>query len=178
MFNTKLRIQNWLLLLVASATLFIAGCDKDDEGTEQELITKVIVHLTGTGSSLFNEEFEAEDTDGDGVWDNIASLDIPANTTFDVHIHVYDGGEEVNAEIVAENDEHLFVYKVTGANLTISDLDTDGNGDPFGIDSKWTSTAASTGTVQIRLIHEPTDKNAADPGGEVDFDVTFPFRIQ
>ncbi|GAB4500336.1 MAG: hypothetical protein OHK0019_38560 [Saprospiraceae bacterium] len=178
MFNTKLRLQNLLLLLAASLTLFTAGCDKDDDGTEQELITKVVVHLTGTGSSLFNQEFEAEDTDGDGVWDNIASLDIPANTTFDVHVHVYDGDEEIDAEIIDEKDEHLFVYKVTGANLVISDLNTDNNGEPFGIDSKWTSAAASTGTVQIQLIHEPTDKNAADPGGEVDLDVTFPVKIQ
>ncbi len=135
MFNTKLRLQNLLLLVAASLIFFMAGCDKNDDGTEQELVTKVIVHLTGTGSSLFNEEFEAEDTNGDGVWDNIASLNIPVNTTFDVHVHVYDGDEEVNAEIVAEKDEHLFVYKVTGSNLTISDLDTDNNGKPFAIDS-------------------------------------------
>jgi hypothetical protein len=178
MFNTKLRFQNLLLLLAASLTLFMAGCDKDDEGTEQELITKVIVHLVGTGGSTFNQEFEAEDTDGDGVWDNITSLDIPANTVFNVHVHVYDGDEEIDAEIEAESNEHLFVYKVTGSNLTVSGLSTDGNGEPFGIDSEWTSTTASLGSVQIQLIHEPTDKNAADPGGEVDFDVTFPYRIQ
>jgi len=178
MFNTKLRIQNLLLLLAASLTLFIAGCDKDDEGTEQELITKVIVHLTGTGGSTFDEEFEAEDPDGDGVWNTIPSLDIPANTTFNVHIHVYDGDEEIDAEIEEESNEHLFIYKVTGANLTIGDLNTDGNGEPFGIDSKWTTGAASTGAVQIQLVHEPTDKNALDPGGEVDFDVTLPVRIQ
>jgi len=178
MFNTKVRIQNLLLLAAASATLFVAGCKKDDEGTEQEQITKVIVHLTGTGGSTFNEEFEAEDPDGDGVWNTIPSLVIPVNTVFDVHIHVYDGDEEIDDELIAEKEEHLFVYKVTGANLTVSDRDTDSNGEPFGIDSKWTTTSASVGTVQIQLVHEPTDKNALDPGGEVDFDVTLPVRIQ
>jgi hypothetical protein len=178
MFNTKSKLQNSLLLLAASSVLFFAACDKDDEGTEQEQTTKVVVHLTGVGSSIFSQEFEAEDPDGDGIWNTIASLDIPANTVFNVHVHVYDGADEIDAEIEAEKDEHLFVYKVTGANLTIGDRDLDNNGNPFGIDSKWTTAAASTGTVQIQLIHEPTDKNAADPGGEVDFDVTFPVKIQ
>jgi hypothetical protein len=177
MFNTKLHFQNLLLLLAASLTLFIAGCKKDDP-TPQELITKVVVHLVGTGGSSFNTEFEAEDPDGDGIWNTIPSLDIPANTVFNVQVHVYDGDTEIDDEIEAESNEHLFVYKVTGANIVVSDLNTDGNGEAFGIDSKWTSGAASTGSVQIQLIHEPTDKNAADPGGEIDFDVTFPVRVQ
>ncbi|MCE7921703.1 MAG: hypothetical protein DYG98_01485 [Haliscomenobacteraceae bacterium CHB4] len=177
MFNTKLHFPNLLLLLAASITLLFSACKKD-EATEQELITKVVVHLTGTGSSLFNEEFEAEDPDGDGVWNTIPSLDIPANTVFDVHIHVYDSNEEIDDEIEAESNEHLFTYKVTGANLTVGDLSTDDNGAPFGIDSRWTSATASAGTVRIQLIHEPIDKNAADPGGEVDFEVTFPVQIQ
>ena len=178
MFKSKLRIQNLLLLVAASVIYFIAGCKKDDTGTEQEQITKVVVHLTGVGGSTFDEEFEAEDPDGDGVWNTIPSLDIPANTVFDVHIHVYDGAEEMDDEIEAESTEHLFVYKVTGANLTIGDLSTDGNGEPFGIDSKWTTAGASTGNVRIQLIHEPTDKNTADPGGEVDFEVTFLVEVQ
>jgi hypothetical protein len=33
--------------------------------------------------------------------------------------------------------------------------------------------------VNIKLYHEPTDKNnAANPGGDVDFDVTFPVVIR
>lgn len=178
MFSTKLRTQNLLLLVAASVICCIAGCKKDDTGTEQEQITKVVVHLTGTGGSTFDEEFEAEDPDGDGVWNTIPSLDIPANTVFDAHIHVYDGAQEMDDEIEAESTEHLFVYKVTGANLTIGDLSTDSNGAAFGIDTKWTTAAASTGTVKIQLIHEPTSKNTADPGGEVDFEVTFPVEVQ
>ena len=178
MFNTKIRIQNLLLLAAASVIFFIAGCKKGDTGTEQEQITKVVVHLTGTGGSTFNEEFEAEDPDGDGVWNTIPSLDIPANTVFDVHIHVYDGAEEIDDEIEAESTEHLFVYKVTGVNVSVSDFNTDSNGAAFGSDTKWTTAAASAGTVKIQLIHEPTSKNTADPGGEVDFEVTFPVEVQ
>jgi hypothetical protein len=178
MFNTKMRVQILLLLVAATTSLFTAGCDEDDDPTEQELITKVVVHLTGTNGSTFNQEFEAEDPEGDGIWNNIPSLNIPANTAFNVHVHVYDGATEIDGEIEAENTAHLFTYKVTGANLVVSDLNTDNDGKPFGIDSKWVSAASSTGTVRIQLIHEPTDKNAVDPGGEVDFEVTFPVTIQ
>ncbi len=178
MKNTKLHISAFLILVSATASLFIAGCEKDDEGTQQEQITKVVVHLTSANGTLFNEEFEAEDSDGDGVWNTIPSLDIPANTVFNVHIHVYDGADEIDDEIGAESNDHLFTYTVTGANLVVSDLNPDSNGAPLGIDSKWTTAAASAGTVQIKLHHEPTDKNAADPGGEVDFEVTFPVVVQ
>lgn len=167
-----------LLLLVAiTAILFAEACKKDKE-TAEEKITKVAVHLIGANGSSFNKEFEAEDPDADGVWNTIPSLDIPANTVFNVHVHVYDGADEIDSEIESESNDHLFEYKVTGASVVIDGLDLDGNGKPFGINSKWSTLSASTGTVQIRLRHEPTDKNAADPGGEIDFDVTFPIKIQ
>jgi len=178
MFNTKMRVQTFLLLIAATVSLFTVGCDKGDDPTPQELITKVAVHLTGTNGSTFNQEFEAEDPEGDGIWNNIPTLNIPANTTFDVHIHVYDGATKIDGEIEAESTAHLFVYKPTGANLVVSDLNPDTDGKSFGINSKWVSAATSTGSVKIQLIHEPTDKNAADPGGEVDFEVTFPVTVQ
>lgn len=175
MYNTQLRIVTFTFL---TAALLVAGCKKDSENTEQEQITKVIVHLTGTNGSVFNEEFEAEDTDGDGLWNTIAILDIPANTSFSAHIHAVDGTTELDDEIEAESNDHLFTYAVTGANLIVSDLTPDSNGKPFGIESTWMSGAASTGTVRIRLHHEPTDKTAADPGGEIDLEVLFPVVVQ
>ena len=178
MYSTKLHISSLLVLVTVIASLFITGCKKDDEGTEQEQITKVIVHLTTTNGTLFNDEFEAEDPDGDGVWNTISSIVIPANTEYNAHIHVYDGADEIDEEIVAESNDHLFTYAVTGANVVVSDRNADSDGAPLGIDSKWATAAASAGTVLIRLHHEPTDKNAVDPGGEIDFEVTFPVQVQ
>ncbi len=172
-----MRIHTLLLLVVITAALFTASCKKDDNNTEEELITKVEVHLVGVGSS-FDKNFEAEDPDGDGIWNTIPSVDIPANTVFNVQVHVYDGDQEINDEIAAEKNDHLFTYQVTGANLTVSDRDLDNDGKPFGLGSKWTTGATSTGNLQIKLHHEPTDKNAADPGGEIDFDVTFLVKVQ
>lgn len=178
MNNSKKSIASLLFFAVLTGALLVSGCKKDDEGTEQEQITKVIVHLTGANGSVFNQEFEAKDPEGDGVWNTIPILNIPANTVFNTHIHVYDGADEIDGEIEAEGVDHLFTYNVTGANLTVSNLNLDSNGDPLGIESTWMSGIASSGQVRIQLHHEPTDKSAADPGGEIDFEVVFPVQVQ
>ncbi|MEY3194219.1 MAG: hypothetical protein RIQ78_316 [Bacteroidota bacterium] len=180
MNNTRFRLPTLLLLLAATTSVFTTACKKD-KATENEVITKVVVHLTGTGSS-FDTEFEAEDADGDGVFNTIDSIKIPINTVFNSRIHVYDETKspvvDISEEIEVENTAHLFIIQSFVAGLLISNLNTDDNGAPFGLESTWTTTDASTGSVQIRLYHEPTDKTAADPGGDVDFDIVFPVKVQ
>ncbi|MDX2279810.1 MAG: hypothetical protein NW218_09490 [Saprospiraceae bacterium] len=178
MAYSKIQFSKFLMLLIAVSATLVVGCKKD-AATVEEKITKIEVHLTGINGSTFNEEFSAEDPDADGVFNTIASIDIPMNTVFNVHVHVYDGTMALDSEIEEESNDHLFVYQVTGGNLVVGDLNLDAAGKPFGQDSKWTSAAASTGSVRIKLIHEPTDKdNTMDPGGSVDFDVTFPVKVQ
>ncbi|MCC6412648.1 MAG: hypothetical protein IT270_13375 [Saprospiraceae bacterium] len=172
-----------LFVLLATAGIFFTACNNDDDdGTAQENITTIQVHLTGAG---IDQEFEWNDLDGIGgnnpVIDTIV---VPANTG-DIfsHIHVYDRSKtpevDITDEIEAESLEHLITYAVAGANVNIAYDDTDSNGKPLGIKSIWTSTGASNGTLRIILYHEPSNKdNLSDPGGEVDFDVTFPVRIQ
>lgn len=179
MFYTKLRFSNLFLALAATAVLFSA-CKKD-KATENEVITKVVVHLTGVGNT-FDAEFEAVDADGDGIFNTIDQIELPLGSTFNCHLHVYDETktpvDDITGEIEAENTVHLFVLKSTVGGLIISNLSTDNNGAPFGLESNWATTVAGTGTVQISLHHEPTDKTATDPGGEIDFDVTFPLKVQ
>jgi hypothetical protein len=83
-------------------------------------------------------------------------------------------------EITAENALHLFTWTVTGgADLTISGADQDKYGEPFSQITNWVTGQASTGFLNVKLYHEPTDKtNSANPGGEVDFDIAFPVKIQ
>jgi len=181
MINSK-SYRFWTLLLISSLAVTTTQCDKDDKKTKQELITRVVVHLTGTAGSTFDKEFEAIDSDGDGVFNSIDPIVIPAGTVFDCDLHVYDDTknpvEDVTKEIEKDNKEHLFVFKSFNSGLTISNLNTDDDGAPFGLTSIWTTTSAGVGTVQVTLIHEPSDKNATDPGGETDFDVSFGVTIQ
>lgn len=173
--NTNFSVRSLLFASMAFG-LFIAGC-KDDDITIEENITKVEVQLTGGG---INQKFAWEDADGDGGnAPTIETITLLPNVAYSAHIHVYDGATEINNEIEGESNDHLFTFTVTGANLSVSELNTDGNGNPFGLESRWTSGASSSGTVNIKLYHEPSDKsNAANPGGDVDFDVIFPVQIQ
>lgn len=171
------------LFAFLSTGLLMTGCKKDEE-TEQEVITTIVVHLTSTSAGI-DQEFTWEDLDGDGGNDPVIDqIVLPAGATdIHCHVHVYDKSktpvEDITEEIEEESAEHLFTYTISGASFTIAPDDVDSNGDPFGLETIWATNTASTGTLNIRLYHEPTDKNnAAAPGGDVDFDVTFPVKIQ
>ncbi|MCC6280244.1 MAG: hypothetical protein IT262_06585 [Saprospiraceae bacterium] len=181
MFNSKIALRTLLFSLLATG-LMIGGCKKDEE-TVQENITRVQVHLTGANG--FDQEFEWSDPDGgDASNATVETIVIPASagTNIHCHLHVYDDTktpvEDLTEEIEAESDVHLFVFNVTGANIGVAYDDTDSNGKKVGIESLWTKGAASTGSINIKLYHEPTDKdNLSAPGGEVDFDVDFPVTV-
>lgn len=173
----KVNILAALLLILA-----LASCKKDNT-TEQELITTIVVHLTATDGS-FEQEFEWNDPDGDGGnAPTIEDIVLPAGKTFHCHIHFYDRSktpaEDITAEVESENTAHLLVYTVSGANLTVTPDDADDNGKPFRLETTWVTGAASTGTVQVVLRHEP-DKSAANPDvtGDVDAAADFAVKVQ
>lgn len=172
-----------LFVLLATTGLFFTACNNDDDdGTAQENITTIQVHLTGAG---LDQEFEWNDLDGVGGNNPVIDTIVVPAMTGDIlsHIHVYDRSKtpevDITDEIEAESGAHLLTYAVAGANLNIAYDDADDNGKPLGIKTIWTNTGASTGTLRIILYHEPSNKdNLSDPGGETDFDVTFPVVVQ
>ena len=181
MQHTKIALRTLLLALLAQ-TLFFAACKDKSDDTVEENITKVVVSLTGGGQV---REFKWEDADGPGgnapKVDSILlpqSLAGTANTLLG-ELRIFDGATEVTEEIRTEKNEHLFVYKLTGTALAqLAYDDVDGNNEKFGLKTRWVVNTG-TGTVNIKLYHEPTSKfDLNNPGGEVDFDVTFPLRIQ
>lgn len=168
-----------IFLAITAMAITASSCKKDDK-TESENITKVVMHLSAAG---FDQEFEAKETNGDGVWDSIDEIVLPAGTNnLNCHIHVYDETQspvlDLTEEIEAESAVHIFTYKISGAELTIKPNDSDSNGKPLNLETLWDTGNASNGTVQVKLHHEPSDKTATDPGGEIDFDVTFPVKVQ
>ncbi|MCB0545250.1 MAG: hypothetical protein KDC61_06415 [Saprospiraceae bacterium] len=181
MIRTTFFIRPVALAMLFTSLTFQA-CKDDDTTTEQENITTVEVHLTGPGMDM---KFYWRDLDGPGgTAPVIDEITLPAMTdNIMCHLHVYDESktptDNITEEIEAENVDHLFVLTPTGADVSIASDDTDDNGAPFNLETLWTTGSASTGTLNIKLHHEPTDKaNTASPGGETDFDVTFPVKIQ
>jgi hypothetical protein len=171
--KNKSRITLALTLL---SPFFFVGCEKHNHSTQGEKITKVQIHLKGSG---IDKEFIAEDNDVDGIFNTIQEVVLPPNATLEAFIHVYDENTSLDDEIEAEKNDHLFTFSPNPPNLLFITLNTDSNGLPFGQSSTWTTGTPSSGSIQIKLIHEPTNKtNNIDPGGETDFDVTFPVKVQ
>ncbi|MBL7826898.1 MAG: hypothetical protein JNJ57_09735 [Saprospiraceae bacterium] len=180
MTHSKFLLKSTGIIVLVAGMMF-SSCDKTTE-TEQEVITTIVVHLTGPG---FDQEFTWEDLDGDGGNAPVIQDIILPPLTADIqcHLHVYDKSKtptaDITEEIEAESADHLFTFTINTADFTITSNDTDSNGAPFGLETIWQTDQPSTGSVNIKLYHEPTDKNnAANPGGDVDFDVTFPVKIQ
>lgn len=176
----KFSIKNSIVLLSILA-LATAGCNKQDD-SESEVITTIQLKLTGTGIS---KTFTWNDADGDGGNDPvIESVELPANTAnIACEITVLNRSvtpeKNINTEIAAESNVHLFTYAVDKANLTVAYDDKDGNGKNFGLKTKWTTAAASTGTLNVKLFHEPGDKdNTSAPGGDEDFNIVFPVVVK
>lgn len=165
---------------VLALTLLASGCRREDK-TEQETITTIEVHVKGGN---FDKKFYWRDKDGDGGANPVIdTIELPANTSSLLcDVHVYDESKtptaDITEEIRTEGEDHLLVYKVSGANLSVSYNDRDAKGKNLGISTTWTTSNPSRGTLNILLYHEPTDKaNVIAPGGDVDFDVVLPVKI-
>jgi hypothetical protein len=165
-------------IIFVISLIIVSSCKKGKENP-QEVITTVVVHLTGAGG--FDQEFTWEDKESDGS-PVIDTIELPGGGTYTGQIHFYDrsgtNNDDITAEVAAESDLHLVIYKVAGTNATININDTDANGKPIGLETTWTTGASSAGSLQILLKHSP-DKDAADPSttGETDVDVNFPVTI-
>jgi hypothetical protein len=179
-YNTKSTAKGIAALLLLSATF--SACDKHDHGTEGELITTIQVHLTGPG---LDKTFLWNDEDGDGgsapAIDTIALPPLTGSITCELSVfdRSKDPDENITEEIEAESADHLFTYTINGADFNITYADQDANGKNFGLKTLWVSDQPSTGSLNIKLFHEPADKsNLNSPGGDEDFNVVFPVVIR
>lgn len=166
--------------------LILAGCKKknNEEENEEELITTVKVNLTEVGTSN-TLSFTWKDVDGPGGnAPQITPIVLGASKAYSCTLEFLDESktpaEDITEEIEEEDDEHQIYYEVATANLTVSNLNTDGGGLPLGTTSSWATGAAGTGTLKITLKHKPGIKAAGDlvSKGETDIEVIFPVTIQ
>ena len=93
--------------------------------------------------------------------------------------------EDITEEVEEEDEDHQVFYVATGAEFTYAYGDQDSNQNPLGLTGTVTTGAASNGTLQVILIHEPNktaagvrDGDPTNAGIESDIDVTFNLSIQ
>jgi hypothetical protein len=166
----------------------MASCKKDDEGPddEQELITTVRLTLTNVSNSTELATATWRDTDGPGgAAPVITALTLKPNTTYTGRVQFLDESKpndpkDITEEVEEEDDEHEVFYIVTGANLTITNRNTDSKELPLGTRANFASGAASTGILRVVLKHKPGNKAAGDQAtkGETDVEADLPVQIQ
>ena len=190
-------------LLYAFLTLFIfTACEEDEaapeEENEVEVFTDVKLVFTPKAGGTAVEAV-AQDPDGAGVQELqvLGAINLAANTEYLLSMMIEncleDPCEDMNEEIAEEAEEHQFFFAFTNDAFTspvgngnmdnasdpINYIGYDGNGNPVGLNTSWTTGSASTGTFTVQLQHQPDVKTATSGStdGDTDFALTFNLNI-
>lgn len=179
-----------LLSIFFVAGLLFTACSDDDGGdnpdpvNEEEVITTMNITLTpmGGGTAV---TFSSQDLDGDGPnAPVITAPNLAGNTTYNATIEILNEtespAEDITEEIEEEDDEHQFIFEITGSLASATATDTDGDGNPVGLSFDLVTNTAGSASLTVTLRHEPTKPNdgtLAGAAGETDIAATFSFTI-
>lgn len=177
------------------AAITCSACNKVETPTapvpeEQELITTIKLVLTDGGGNVTTYAYKVENGFGDDPGAvSVDTLILGPNKSYDAEVWVLNEkenpAEDITEEVLAENEEHLFVFESNpatgGGSVAMSDGSKDAAGNPFNQKLKLTGAGAGEGNLTITLKHLPTNKaatTASAAGGETDAEAIFPVRIQ
>jgi hypothetical protein len=183
------------VVLMLPISVLFAACNRDEQNPtptdDNERITTATLSLTNTAAPT---EIVTATIDGIGdAQPNVtgATLSLKTNATYNGSVSLLDKSKTptVNQtdDIRQEANEHLFVYTYTPAtsspaSLTVTATDRDTNPTPgpypVGITTSVRTGAASTGTLNVVLRHQPNVKNGTATPGSSDLDVNFPVVIR
>jgi hypothetical protein len=188
----KKSILSWTSLVVILA-IFAASCKKEQAvappNPDNELITTVELVATNTSDATDVQtakwvKLNPNDTTAPDL--SKAFLNLKANAVYNVVVKFLDETKtpvsDITTEILARENYHLICFGVGSAlNLTVKRTDHDTNAPtPFevGLQDAFTTTAASTGNLEVTLHHQPNVKNGDCAPGSVDADVNFNINIK
>ena len=188
-------------LLFAVLTLFVfTACEEDEavpeEEEEMEVITDVTLIFTPDAGDVVTAT--AQDPDGEGVLDLVVKDEIKLQSgtsytlTFDIMNNLETPGEDIGDEIAEEDDEHQLFFawtegafsnpsgngNIDNASDPVNYNDSDGNGNPLGLNTSWTAGDATTAaSFTVRLQHQPDVKTATSGANDGDTDFELQFRL-
>lgn len=182
-FKTTIFITAVFLLAV-----FYTSCRKKipvpPNPNDEELITTLQIIFIDSAGVQPSATAIFKDADGAGgnnpsQWDTIK---LTANTTYLASILLLDEtnlpADTISNEVLDEAKDHLFCFTASNVNTAIKRTDLDINNLEIGLQTKWNNGAASAGTLQIVLRHQPDTKDGTCAPGASDIDVTFQCIIQ
>ncbi len=203
----KFRKFGLVAMLFSAAVL--TSCDDDDDVTtppienEEEVITDLKLIFTNTQDPSDVVMAAAQDPDGDGVLELeiLDSVYLGINKTYTLTMEIFNNlespGEDIGAEIAAEDDEHQIFFSFTDGSFSdpmgdgnfddyadpVNYNDFDGNNLPLGLNTTWTtgSNTVSMGSFRVRLQHQPDGIKQAGStvnDGDTDFDLDFELYVQ
>jgi hypothetical protein len=175
-----------------AAFLIFWGCNNGEKTVSpplpgNEFLTSV--QLIATNASDGSDVQTAIITDTTIISNPPASIQNPvlnlkANSTYHVAVKFLDETKtpagDVTTDIYDRRNYHLVCFDVSGANLTVTRTDLDTNNPPLqiGLKDDFATGAASTGTLNVQLRHQPNAKNGDCAPGSSDADVTFTIKIK
>jgi len=187
-------MKNIHLLLITFLTVVTiqTGCKKDDDDpknplpdpNDPELITTVeLLFQDSAGISPdFVAKFKDPDGDGGNTPVQFDTINLQVNKTYFVSILLLDESgtpvDTISNEVLEEAVDHMFFFNHTGTDIVTTYEDSDSNGLPVGLQTKWKTGAVSSGVSRVTLKHQPGIKNGTITPGETDVEVDFVSRIQ
>jgi hypothetical protein len=190
----KVSFKN-LFIVATALALIITGCKKDKEtvpdpeepANETEVMTTFLLTFadSANSSSIITATFRDPDGDGGKPAVQFDSIKLAANRTYFASVLILDETKSptdtTSNEIEEEANDHLFFYTPQGVNETITILDKDTHTPaplPVGLQTKWKTGAASTGSTKIVLRHQPGVKDGTYAPGETDIEILFQTKIK
>lgn len=180
-------MKNHIILLTALVFVLFSACKKDDDSPQNpgtgnnqgEIITTVKLQFTDSAGIAPSSEFTFRDPDGSGGNGPVEfdTIRIAASTTYFVEVLLLDETkvpvDTISNEVLEESEDHMFFFLHNGVNLTTTYGDSDANGLPVGLQTKWRSGVVSAGSSRVILKHQPGSKDGTQGPGETDVDVSF-----
>lgn len=184
------RIKTQIIAML-SITLLAGACKKDKDPVpapppvtnDGEVITTLKLTFTDSASTTDVRYASFNDADGNGgnapLIDSIKlAPDKTWLTTVLLLNETVTPADTISNVVLAEAVDHIFCFTPAGTTATVTITDLDANNKPLGLQSKWKTGVAGTGTMHVTLKHQPGVKDGTCSPGETDVEVTFPIKIQ
>ena len=191
------------ILSIFLLSVLLSSCikkDKVDPEEDNELITRVSLHIKEDHSDEQEDDNESDDSDenqltyqwrdnnGDGIVDSVDPIKLEFNKEYEVEVEFWNDlespAENITEEVEEAGDIHLVKLKVIpNGFLTIQVKDKDKNNKELGLENHLRTNAKGNAVLNVILFHQPPVngipvKDGFSELGSTDIDVKFDVVVE